>query len=57
MRFCLFAAVALFVVGMAGIASARVDAPEVDPGSASSALAFLIGGGLLLREKMRRRLG
>ena len=29
--------------------------PEIDPGSAASALALLIGGGALLRERLRSK--
>lgn len=55
MRFRLFSAVLLLVSAMSGVASARLDAPEVDPGSASSAVTLLVAGYLLLRGRARRK--
>jgi len=46
-------ACALFTLAMGGIAYASV--PELDPGTASSGLALLAGGFLLLVERHRRR--
>ena len=37
----------------AGTASAR-PVPEIDPGSASSALGLLVGGALLLKDRLWR---
>jgi uncharacterized protein (TIGR03382 family) len=46
------AGLALIVSGMASVACAAV--PEVDPASASSALALVVGAALLARDKFRR---
>ncbi len=45
----------LLLVGMAGILAAdRVAAPEIDPGSAGSAIALLSGALLVLRSRRAR---
>ena len=43
-----------FAVGLGGVAHA-VAVPELDPGTANSGVALLIGGALLLIERYRRR--
>ena len=43
----------LLLSGMSGVASA-VAVPEVDPASATSALALLVGAAMLARDKFRR---
>jgi hypothetical protein len=53
------AASGMFWVGIAGSALAQVydgvaAVPELDPGTMTSGLALLIGGGLLLLERYRR---
>jgi hypothetical protein len=45
----------LLVSGMSGIAFAIPIAPEVDPASATSAIALLAGAALLARDKFLRR--
>jgi hypothetical protein len=44
----------LILSGMSSVAMAAV-VPEVDPASASSALALLVGAALLARDKFRRQ--
>ena len=39
---------------LGGVADAQ-DAPELDPGTASSGIALLVGGALFLIERYRRR--
>jgi len=52
-RICLLSvAIALLGVAMIGTAHAA-GAPELDPGSAASGLALLVGGALLLIERHR----
>lgn len=48
---------ALVLSAMAPMAHAvsRVDVPEIDAGSAASALTLLVGGAMLLRDKFRSR--
>jgi len=49
-----FVAVCLmFTLALGGVARASV--PELDPGTASSGVALLAGGALLLVERYRRR--
>jgi hypothetical protein len=43
----------LMLSGMSGVAMAVV-APEVDPASATSALALLVGAAMLARDRFRR---
>jgi hypothetical protein len=45
---------ALIVSGLSNTAWA-IQAPELDPASASSALALVIGAGLLAYDKLRQR--
>ena len=47
-------AVALLTVVLGGVAQA-VPLPELDPSGASSGVALLVGGALLLIERYRRR--
>ena len=56
-RFFWLGGVAMMVVGLAGIASATVAIPEIDPATATSGLALLAGAVLLLLERrgLRRR--
>jgi len=51
--FWLGSSAAIMLLGLAGTASA-VSVPEIDPASASSGLALLAGGALLLLERHRR---
>jgi hypothetical protein len=46
---------AMMVLGLALIASATVGVPEIDPTTATSGLALLAGGVLLLLERRRLR--
>ena len=48
------AACLMFTLALSGVALAAV--PELDPGTASSGIALLVGGALLLIERYRRRL-
>lgn len=55
-----FLAIALAVSGIclfvgAGVAHAAGGAPELDPGSAASGLALLVGGAMLIIERHRKR--
>jgi hypothetical protein len=50
----LIAACAMLTLGLNGVAHAT-PLPELDPGTASSGVALLIGGALLLVERYRRR--
>ena len=45
----------LFVSATGGVAYAQRLAPEIDAGSAGSALTLLVGGALLLKDKLRAR--
>jgi len=47
----------LFVVGaLTSVAYGRVtETPEIDPGAATSALTLLIGGALVLTDRVRRK--
>jgi hypothetical protein len=45
---------ALVFTAVAGTAAARGN-PEIDPGSAASALALLSGGAMLLTSRLRRK--
>ena len=47
------AACAMFTLALGGVAHAAV--PELDPGTATSGVALLVGGALLLIERYRRR--
>ncbi len=48
------AGVALMLMGSAAVALAiRIDAPEIDPGSAASAFAFLAGALLVIRGRRK----
>jgi len=47
-------ACALFTLGLAGTAHAAA-LPELDPSTAASGVALLVGGVLLLLERHRRR--
>ena len=49
----LVGACAMLMLALAGVAHATV--PELDPGTASSGVALLVGGALLLIERYRRR--
>jgi len=54
---CALRASAVALVVLALSETVRADfpnAPEVDPGSISSALALLAGGGLLIADRIRR---
>jgi len=44
----------LVFAAFAGTAAARQGLPEIDPGSAPSALTLLVGGTLLLVDRFRR---
>jgi hypothetical protein len=46
---------ALAFVAFSGTAWALPTSPEIDPGSAVSSLALLVGGVMLLRDRYRRR--
>ncbi len=49
-----FAACALLLIGIAGIAGATpVGAPEIDPASGMSALALLTGALLVIRSRRK----
>jgi len=50
----LVGACAILTLALGGVAFAGV-APELDPGTASSGVALLVGGTLLLIERYRRR--
>jgi hypothetical protein len=51
----LFAAACItFTFALGGVAQA-VPVPELDPGTATSGVALLVGGALLLIERYRRR--
>jgi hypothetical protein len=45
----------LMLSGMSSLAMAIPVGPEVDPASATSALALLVGAALLARDKFRRQ--
>jgi hypothetical protein len=40
---------------LGGVAGAQSEVPELDPGTAASGVALLVGGALLLIERYRRR--
>lgn len=45
----------LMICGLATVAMAQpASVPEIDPGSATSAVALLAGGVMILRAKLRR---
>ncbi len=49
---------ALMLAALSGIAYAQQshpDAPEIDAGSAASALTLLIGGAMLLKDRLRSK--
>jgi len=48
-----YAALALLLIGTAGMASANIGAPEIDPSSGMSALALLSGALLVLRSRRK----
>ena len=50
----LLGACATLTLALGGVAHAN-PAPELDPGTASSGVALLVGGALLLIERYRRR--
>lgn len=52
--FPLIAACAMLTLALSGVAHAA-PLPELDPGTASSGVALLVGGALLLVERYRRR--
>jgi hypothetical protein len=43
----------IIVAGMAGVANADASAPEIDPGTAGSAMTMIIGGLLLIKDRFR----
>jgi len=43
----------LLMSGMSGVALAQLHVPEIDPVSASSAIALLAGAALMARDKFR----
>ncbi len=49
------AACVMFTLALGGVAHAAPVVPELDPGTASSGVALLVGGALLLIERYRRR--
>lgn len=44
----------LLLCGLAGSAMAVTPVPEIDPGSATSAVALLAGSVMILRAKLRK---
>jgi hypothetical protein len=46
--------VMLLFVGVSGLALAQVRTPEIDPGSAGSALALLSGALLVIRARRKK---
>jgi MYXO-CTERM domain-containing protein len=44
---------ALILMGASVVAMAAISAPEIDPGSAGSALALLAGAALVIRGRRR----
>ncbi len=48
------AACLMFTLALGGVALASA-VPELDPGTATSGVALLVGGALLLIERYRRR--
>ena len=48
------AACAMFTLALGGVAHAA-NVPELDPGTATSGVALLVGGAMLLIERYRRR--
>jgi hypothetical protein len=51
----LVGACAMLTLAFGGVAHAFSAVPELDPGTASSGVALLVGGALLLIERYRRR--
>jgi hypothetical protein len=51
----LVGACAMLTLALGGVARALQAVPELDPGTASSGVALLVGGALLLIERYRRR--
>jgi hypothetical protein len=49
------AAFVMFTLALGGVALAGSSVPELDPGTAVSGVALLVGGALLLIERYRRR--
>ncbi len=45
----------MFTLALSGMAHASVSVPELDPGTATSGVALLVGGAMLLIEHYRRR--
>ncbi len=45
----------LLLLALRGVASAGPRVPEIDPGSAGSGIALLVGAALVLIERVRRR--
>ena len=45
----------MFTLGLGGVAHAVSAVPELDPGAATSGVALLVGGALLLIDGSRRR--
>jgi len=45
----------LLLTGIGSVAFARIDIPEIDAGSAASAMALLTGGVMLLRDWLRTK--
>jgi hypothetical protein len=45
----------MLTLALGGVAHALEAVPELDPGTASSGVALLAGGALLLIERYRRR--
>jgi len=43
----------LLLIGAAAVAMASIPGPEIDPGSAGSALALLTGAALVIRGRRR----
>ena len=43
----------IVVAGMSGVANAFDSAPEIDPGTAGSALTLIIGGLCLIKDRFR----
>ena len=53
-RFSRMTGLAILILGIVSPALAFADVPEIDPSSAGSALALLIGGVLILAGRRRR---
>ena len=50
----LIGACAMLTLALSGVAHALPSVPELDPGTASSGAALLVGGALLLIERYRQ---